>query len=476
MSMSIRSNLFLLLMLFLVSVLEAGVSLPVMFQDDMVIQRDEPVVIWGDSAVGEKIEVSLRSAKVKTVADSDGNWQVELPAMKAGGPYVLTVKGSKNSIKLSDVHLGDVWVLSGQSNAFVHFNYFFGQSIEQKYIDRFKKDVKNCEEEKLIRNYLVACKNGSKEYVRSESENRWFACNPKDIAEASPIAYYFAREVSKKTSVMTAVVRISWGGNVIERFYKGANNYEHMLKPWSRFKIKGVIWYQGESNIIAGDGLGYALKQQIMIRDLRSLWGNPQLPFLIVQMPPAIYSTRPFLNENSLSYFQEAQRQTLEIPFTSMAVASDLGMANGLHQPQKYELAERLVNLAFTNVYGYKGALPAGPQFKDIEVRDGKVVVLFDTFGSKLKTNDGQPPKFFGIRAKGGKEFVDAEARINGNNVIVWNDSIKKPYDVRFGFGESVLMDMNLTNSEGVPAAVFWLRAARQMHPGILIEMKERVK
>ncbi len=456
-----------------VSIVSAKVSLPVMFQDYMVLQRDEQIDVWGKANPDEVIEVSFTTEKVKISADSQGNWRVELPSMVAGGPYTLKVKGTKNSVICKDIYMGDVWLLSGQSNAFVPFNYFFEQRIDKKYMDRFKKDVQECENEKLIRNYLVACKDDSKEYIRNDSENRWFEANPKDIAETSPVAYYFAREVSKKTSVMTAVVRISWGGNVIERFYKGANNYENMLKPWARFKIKGVLWYQGESNVIAGDGLAYALKLQIMIRDFRELWNDPKLPFFIVQLPPAVYSTRPFLNENSLPIFLEAQRQALEIPYTSMAVASDLGMANGVHQPQKYELAVRLANLAFTDVYNYEGAIAAGPQFKSARIIDGSVSITFETFGSKLKTRDGLPPKFFGIRAKDGMQFEPAQTKIEGNNVIVWSNAVMEPYDVVMGFKETDLMDINLTNSEGIPAAVFWLRAEKQLHPVLL---KERTK
>ena len=263
------------------AVAHAEVRLPRQFQDKMVLQRGQAINIWGNASPNETVEVSLADEKSSTQADTDGSWQLSLPAAEASGPLTLTVKGAQNELVLKDVFIGDVWLLSGQSNAFVDFNYFFEKKVDKEYLDRFKNDLGQCGKERLIRNYLVSCKNNKKEFIRSESENRWFDCNAKDVSTVSPIAYYFARELSRKTQVMTAVVRIAWGGNRIENFYKGANNYNNMVKPWGKHKFKGVIWYQGESNVIAGDGLGYALKLQTLIKDYRELFNTPKLPFYL---------------------------------------------------------------------------------------------------------------------------------------------------------------------------------------------------
>jgi sialate O-acetylesterase len=468
-----RSLVGMSVLLFLTSAALADVSLPRIFQDHMVLQRDEAIPVWGTATPGERVEVSFGSATAQAVADADGNWALELAAQPAGGPFKLHVSSPNNSLSLDDVYLGDVWILSGQSNAQVSFNYYFGQSIAREYMDRFKDDLQNCGKEKLIRQYMVACKSDQKEFIRNESENRWFVSNPTDMGEASPIAYYFARELSRKTSVMTAVVRIAWGGHHIEEFYKGAKIYRHMLSPWSRTRVKGVIWYQGESNLYKdGDRLGYALKLQLLIRDYRELWDDPELSFLIVQMPPSTYSHRPFNDQQSLPVFLEAQRQALQIPFTSMAVASDLGMANGLHQPQKYELSIRLANLALANVYLYPDAIPAGPQFKHFKIEGNKIIVTFETFGSELTTRDGQMPGYFEI-AEQKKDFMPAQARIERNTVVLWNEQVDKPYDVRYGFFEKDLMNLNLTNTQGIPAAVFWARARNQLHPTVLDELND---
>ena len=459
-----------IIFLFCVSAAAAEVNLPKLFGDHMVIQRDVPIPVWGQASPGESIEVSLNGAVEKTTADASGDWQLELPAQKAGGPYKLQV----NERVLNDVYLGDVWVLSGQSNAQVSFNYYLGLSVASKYKNRFRADLERCADEKLIRHYMVATKDDQQEKIRNHAENRWFECKPQDV-EVNPIAYYFAREISRQTSVMTAVIRIAWGGHHIEKFYNGGYIYRNMLEPWSRANIKGVIWYQGENNLHKdGDRLGYALKLQLLIRDYRKLWKNPELPFLLVQLPPARYSKQAFNDLQSLPVFLEAQRQVLQLPSVFMAVASDLGMANGLHQPQKYTLAVRLAHLALANVYDHAKAIPARPQFEKFEIKGKQVIVSFETFGSELITSDGDMPLYFEIADKK-KVFKPALAKIEGNTVVLWNDSIEKPYDVRYGFDESVLMKLNLTNTDGIPAAVFWANAQNQLHLGMLNEMRKSI-
>ncbi len=461
---------------FVATAVQASISLPVMFKDGMVFQRDAQVAIWGQADAGEAVQIQFGPQKASAITSDDGNWQVDLKAMPAGGPYELAIAGTNEKITLNDVFLGDVWVFSGQSNMQVSFKYFLDlDNIDEKYNSRFRNDLKNCDQDRLVRNYMVATRDFRRETIRNSAENKWVCCDRDNIQHCNPVAYYFAREVSQRTGVMTASIRIAWGGTHIEKFYRGGYVYENMLKPWAKYRIKGVIWYQGENNLHKdGDRFAYALKLQLLIRDYRELWNNSALPFYIVQLPPADYASKRFNDENSQSVFLEAQRQALAIPFTSMAVASDLGMANGLHQPQKYELAVRLANLAYANVYNYQDYIPAGPQFKNMQVENDRIIVNFETFGSDLTTNDGKEPRFFEIMPVGkNKEFLPAKARIDGNSVIVWNDDIDRPYDVRFAFRQNELMNINLVNTEGVPAAVFWARAPQQLHPGILADMKK---
>ena len=468
-------RLYLILAL-LSSCLQATLELPVMFKDSMVLQRDEPVLIWGEAEPGDIVNITFQSHIVKTLVQNNGSWEVEFPAMPAGGPYEIIISAGEDSKTINDVFIGDVWVFSGQSNMQVSFQYFLDlNNIDEKYNGRFRDDLANCSQDTLVRNYMVATKDFHKETIRNEAENHWVSCDPELVRHCNPAAYYFAREVSDKTGVMTAAIRIAWGGHHIEKFYRGGYVYENMLKPWSKYKIKGVIWYQGENNLYKdGDRFAYALKLQLLIKDYRDLWNNSKLPFFIVQMPPANYSSRSYNNERSLSVFMEGQRQVLAVPYTYMAVASDLGMANGLHQPQKYELAVRLANLAFANVYGFADAVPAGPQFKNIKIEGDKIIVNFDTFGSKLTSKDGQMPRYFEIMGSGKNQgFVPANAKIVGNSVVVWSDQVHKPADVRFAFLQDDLMNINLVNSEGLPAAVFWANAPKQLHPGILKDMQK---
>ena len=447
----------------------AAIELPSFFGDNMVFQRQTPVTIWGTADRNQTLTCQLGPNKGDTATDENGNWQIRLPAMDAGGPYDLIIKTVADQRIISGVYIGDVWVFSGQSNMQVSFQYFLDlPNIADTYKDRFRKTLNDCSQDNLVRNYMVATKDAKGETIRTRAENKWIVSNPEEVKDCNPIAYYFAREVSQKTHVMTAAIRLAWGGQYIERFYQGADIFEYMIKPWGKFPIKGVIWYQGENNLYKdGDRLGYALKLQLLIHDYRTLWDNPKLPFFIVQLPPAKYSSRPFNDEESLPIFLEAQRQALTIPFTAMANTADLGMANGLHQPQKYDVAVRLANLAFANVYGFTDAVAAGPQYKNVVRQGNKLRVNFETFGSKLVTKDGNPPAFFEILAAGKNQtFVKAQAEIDGSSVLVWNDGVDDPVDVRFAFREQDLMETNLTNTAGIPAATFWAGATNQLHPG----------
>lgn len=471
-NMKYNSFTFIYALLILFSALcSADITLPPFFSDNMVFQREKPIIVWGTADPKESLLVKFNNCTVPANADQNGRWQAEFPAMKAGGPYELVIEGTNGLKKNAGIYIGDVWVFSGQSNMQVSFEYFLDlPNIEEKYKQQFRETLNNCSGDRLVRHYMVATKDQGGETIRNSAENKWFFGNPEEVKYCNPIAYYFAREVSQKTGVMTAAVRLAWGGRHIERFYNGAGIYEYMLKPWGPFNIKGVIWYQGENNLHKdGDRLAYALKLQLLINDYRKLWNDPKLPFFIVQLPPARYSEQPFNDENSLPIFLEAQRQALAIPYTAMANTADLGMANGLHQPQKYDLAIRLANLAFANVYGYSDAVPAGPQYKSHHVEGTKIRVNFETYNSTLKTKDGQAPKFFEIMPAGkNQSFVPAQAIIENNSVIVWNEDITNPADVRFAFREQDLKDINLTNNEGIPAATFWAGATKQLHPALL--------
>lgn len=467
----IQSTINCLLVVCFCSPAVGAIKLPAFFGDNMVFQRQKPVAVWGKADKSEMLALKLGPFTSRTVSDEDGNWQAEFPAMKAGGPYDLVIEGIRDHREISGIYIGDVWVFSGQSNMQVSFDYFLNlPNIADTYKDQFTATLKTCSQDSSVRHYMVPTKDRDGETIRNSAEKKWFFGNPETVKHCNPIAYYFAREVSQKTHVMTAAVRLAWGGQYIERFYNGAGIYEHMLKPWGRFPVKGVIWYQGENNLHKdGDRLAYALKLQLLINDYRRLWNDPKLPFFIVQLPPAIYSTQPFNDAHSLPVFLEAQRQALAIPFTAMANTADLGMSNGLHQPQKYEVAMRLANLAFAQVYGFSDAVPAGPQYKKYVREGNKLRVYFETFGSTLVTKDDKYPAFFEILPAGKKQqFVPAQAKIEGSSVLVWNDNIEHPVDVRFAFREQDLMETNLTNAAGIPAATFWAGATNQLHPSIL--------
>ena len=462
----LRSFIFLFFASF-VSIVSGELRLAEPFGDHMIIQRGEPITFWGSSLPKEEVVVYFNALEKKVLADGDGNWEIEFPKLQAGGPYIVTVKSRDSEIVVNGVYIGDLWIFSGQSNMQVSFAYFLElDNIGQEYKDCFAETLSSCESDSLVRNYMVATRDENGFVVRNSLENHWFKSESESVKHCNPVGYYFAREVSRKTGVMTAAVRIAWGGRRIERFYKGDKVYEYMLKPWSKMKIKGFAWYQGESNIYKdGDRFAYALKLQLMINGLRDLWQDSNLPVYIVQLPPAKYSAVDWNDKLSLGVFLEAQRQVLDMPYTAMVTTPDLGMSNGLHQPQKYEVAKRLADIALKNVYGFKDVAAEGPQYKGHERKGNKLYVYFETFGSELTTKDGEEARHFEIIEDGkGKSFVPARVNVSGEYVVLWNDDIDKPEHVRFLVNEDDMMDTNLVNKDGVPAATFISNAPSQLH------------
>lgn len=225
--------------------------------------------------------------------------------------------------------------------------------------------------------------------------------------------------------------------------------YNAMLAPVTSYTAKGILWYQGESN--AGNPGNYAQLQAALINDWRKKWAE-DLPFLFVQLPNFM-EVRYLPSESDWAATREAQRKTLTIPHTGMAVTIDLGEWNDVHPDRKKEVGDRLALLARKMVYGEQQVVATGPLFEDAKADGNKVILTFSSTGSGLTTNDGEPPAQFAI-AGADKKFVWADARIEGNTVIVWSDTIVSPEYVRYAWADNP-DNPNLYNREGLPASPF---------------------
>ncbi|HEV7331596.1 MAG TPA: sialate O-acetylesterase [Flavisolibacter sp.] len=226
--------------------------------------------------------------------------------------------------------------------------------------------------------------------------------------------------------------------------------YNAMVAPVTNFAIKGVLWYQGESNI--SNAHQYEKLLPALIYDWRARWGRDDLPFLYVQLPN--FQDVAYLpSESNLAVLREAQRKTLSIPHTGMAVAIDLGEWNDIHPGNKKDVGIRLALAARRIAYNEKDLVYSGPLLQTARTEGNRVILFFNNTGSGLTTNNGEDPNWFAI-AGADKAFVWANTRLESNKVIVWHDAISDPRYVRYAWADNPL-DCNLYNREGLPASPF---------------------
>ena len=486
-----------------VSAAQADVRLPEIISNNMVLQKDIPLPIWGWADAGEEVTVTLGESSVKGTADGAGKWKVTLPAVKtAGGPHEMTVKG-KNEIKVSNILIGEVWAGSGQSN--MQWNVAQSTNGQQEIASaKFPK----------IRLFMIPLipSGTPSEHVAAQ----WVECSPETVAGSSAVLFFFGREIHQKLDMPVGLITTAWGGTRIQpwippqgytaipeldgekhemlgmlngyadalahygdaiKVYNHAvdsakrggalpavpsnlpghplnSNYQHtglyngMIHPIVPFGIRGFLWYQGESN--NGQGMHYFQLKKGLIEGWRSVWnqeGNRDFPFLFAQLAPYNYGGDP----TRLAGIWEAQAATLAVKNTGMAVLTDITTLNDIHPPNKQEVGHRLSLWALANTYGNADLVYSGPLYKSMKADGNKVVITFD-HAAGLKSRDGKDLSWWSIAGED-KKFVKATATIAGETVVVTADALNKPVAVRFGWHQ--LAEPNLNNGADLPASPF---------------------
>ncbi|MDR1518008.1 MAG: sialate O-acetylesterase [Dysgonamonadaceae bacterium] len=472
-----KINVFIIIFLAMFFIARAEVKLPHIFGDNMVIQRDKTVKIWGWADKGEKVSVSFLQQTKSTKADKAGNWSVTLQATAYGGPYTLKVSGKKNEIVLNNVLVGDVWLCSGQSNMEMPVNGW------GKVYD-FEKEIANANYPE-IRHFLVE-KNISDKPL-DDMNGVWKVCSPQTVSEFTATGYFFARKLYQELGIPIGILHSSWGGTGIETWtsagtfdqlpqlfrdqykdkdikgdfetFKKENNnspnayysllYNAMINPVIQFSIKGAIWYQGEHN--AGQAYNYRTLFPTLIKDWRAKWGD-DFPFYWVQLANYMAKDNEPA-ESGWAALREAQTMTLSLPNTGQAVITDIGDGADIHPRNKQDVGLRLALIALNKTYGKKSVVYSGPTFKSMEIKGNDAVITFDNIAKGLVcTNKYGYVEGFAIAGADNK-FHWAKAYIEGNKVVVSSDKVAKPVAVRYQWSNNP--DVNLFNSEGLPAGAF---------------------
>jgi sialate O-acetylesterase len=502
----------LFLISFLVSVFVASnasladIRLPSVIGSNMVLQRNIPVPIWGWADPGEKVKVILGSQVLTTKADKSGAWKVKLSPLSAGGPFELTIQG-KNTVKLTNVMAGEVWVCSGQSN----------MEMRVCHVNDAPNEVAGA----LNRNIrLFQVTNDLSPDPQRDCEARWEECRPSTVYLFSAAAYFFGREIQRELNVPVGLIHSSWGGTTAETwmrieglqaypelksildewapvlkskstellaYHRKTREWEEdvhhvlyagkpilpqyveppklpvevtfapsvpswvyngMIAPVVPFGIKGVIWYQGESN--AGKAYQYRTLFPALIKDWRNAWGEGDFPFLFVQLAN-FGQRRDNPGESAWAELREAQFMTLSVPNTAMAVAADIGDGNNVHPKNKQEVGKRLALGALHAAYG-KNCVFSGPTYHSMIIQNGRARLKFTSIGGGLTAKGDGILRGFALAGQDHK-FVRANALIEGNEVVVWSDEIKEPAAVRYAWEDNP--ECSLYNREGLPASPF---------------------
>lgn len=452
-----------------------------MFGNGMVLQRNETSVIYGWDKPKSKVKVTIGKKTYTGTTDSNGKWSVDIGTYKAGGPYTITIKGSSTTVKLTDVLFGDVWLCSGQSNmAFSLANAL--NALEE----RGNSDYPN------IRFIKIQDATSAVPLTTMSSKAVWKTCSAMTSGELSAVAYFYARKLNQDLNVPIGIVQSAVGGTKAESWtsndslktlpnYKdaayaistGAKNieiesspvalYNGMIAPVTPYKLKGVLWYQGESNW--GD-TNYSVLLPTLIADWRMHFNNDKLPFIIFQIPA--YGTvqteiSPAQTYTGLPEVREAQLNTMKNDENvGMVTLGDLGDPTNIHPKNKQDVGARAAICAEGKFYG-KDIVYSGPIYDSISIDGSKITITFSSIGSGLMVGvkNGLDPvkevkkgKLTGFAVAGEDGvFYLAKAVISNGKVIVSSSKVEKPIAVRYGWYDSPVI--NLYNKEGLIASPF---------------------
>jgi sialate O-acetylesterase len=420
----------------------ANVKLPRVLGSHMVLQRDKPLPIWGQAEPGEEVKVKLGEESANTKADEKGKWKVTLPAMKADGKtHKLTVTG-KNKIELNDILIGEVWVGSGQSN--MEWQLSSSQGSKETIAAAKQPQIR-----------LLQIPKVQVPKPASDVPAQWEVCTPNTVGRFSGVLYHFGLALQKELKVPVGLINSSWGGSPIEPWTvvgeQSGTMYNGMIAPLQPFPIRGVVWYQGETNAFLKNGLKYRDKMEDLIMGWRGVWGQ-DMSFYFVQLAP-YYPDKDKYPAGELPALWEAQAASLKIPGTGMVVTTDLvDNIKDIHPVNKKDVGNRLALWALAKDYGKKDLVFSGPLYKGMKIESTKIRLEFAHLGGGLKSRDGKPLREFQIAGADGK-FVPAEAVIDGDAVVVSAKGVDSPTQVRFGWEANA--NPNLMNKEGLPASPF---------------------
>jgi sialate O-acetylesterase len=477
----------------LAGTLPGAVKLPSLISDHMVLQQGMPVRIWGTADAGESVRIEFQGQSVATAARPDGRWEAWLRPLSAAGPLEMSINGTV----IHDVLVGEVWVGSGQSN-----------------MEWILQNTRDHDAEIAAANYPLIHIFHVKKVVADEPaadvEAKWEVCAPGSIPRFSAVEYFFGRHLHQALHVPMGLIESDWGGTPAQSWtskealaadpslkfiadawektladYPAAKQrydqqlaawndnaakaktenrqppprppapagpghpntpaglYNGMIAPLTPYAIRGAIWYQGESNASEAHAYKYRRLFADMIEDWRNRWGEGDFPFLFVQL--ANYKSNQWW-----PVLRESQTETLRLRNTGMAVTIDIGESTDIHPKNKQDVGKRLALAALHIAYGTSLDY-SGPAFRQAAPEGGSMRVYF-SHADGMQARGGGAIAGFTIAGADGN-FVPAEAKVDGDTVVVWNAQVAAPAAVRYAWADDPVS--NLVNQAGLPAGPF---------------------
>lgn len=458
-----------ILLLFAAAISVAGMAqltLPRFFSDHMVLKSDSSTLFWGWSKPGRTVHIkaSWLPDTLTAVAAGTSKWKLELPTTKAGGPYHIVIISEKDTLKIDDVLMGEVWICSGQSNMQRSANDKLPQMLEALH-GPFSNDIR-----------ILNVRNIAAPWPQENIYDQWSLCDAQSLRPFTAIGYFFAQQLIKELKVPVGIVNASWGGTCAEVWLPAGEvlsdsllaqkarlqtiaprkpnlpgtAWNAMVHPFVGYRISGVLWYQGENNTVSWDG--YAALFSKLIQSWRSSW-NADFPFFFAQIAPYNYKNKG-IQKGAL--VREAQSQVaLSVKKTGMVLTSDLvNNINDIHPLMKREVALRMADLALTDVYHRSAKNVQSPVYKAYTIDKNRIIISFHYMEQeRLMVKGGRINDLYIAGAD--QKFLPADYTIEGNRLVVFNTKIKNPVSVRYAFSDTALTNLYSTN--GLPVSLFRL-------------------
>ena len=470
-----------------------GLRMPEIYSDGMILQRDRTILVSGFADAGEKVTVRLAGQKKTAVTGNDGRWSVELSPLSAATGLTLSISAAGRTLKYEDVAVGEVWVCSGQSNmAFMVMSMAPDERSEAlETAERQKKTVRlfnmraRWETDNRVWDKAVYDSLNRLEYFRPAE---WKECSRREADSFSAVGLAFGQMLYDSLQVPVGLILNAVGGSPAESWidrktlefefpdilydwrhndfiqgwvrgraslniqdapnpqqrhpYEPCYLFEAGVEPLARFPVRGVIWYQGESN--AHNIEAHERLFPLLVQSWRSYWGDERMPFMFVQLSS--------LDRPSWTWFRDSQRRLSEtVPSCWMAVSSDRGDSLDVHPRRKMDVGRRLGLQALYNVYGDKDVVPSGPVVRSACLEGEDVVLSFD-WAEGLCSSDGDAVRTFELAGED-EQFRPADACIEESSVRLRCKEVRSPKWVRYGW--QPYTRANLVNGAGLPASTF---------------------